>query len=232
MDEKKHSSQPQTGSESQKANENPQSGQAPIKSRRIFAKRWLYPAIYLGAAALIIGLMYIKSQTGTSPTSTNVSGEPSGQPASAAAETFNWPVAQGAKPTVSLGYFPVKGTAQEQADALVNYDNGYYPHKGIDIKVTGDKSFGVAAATAGKVTAVTQNPLMGLTIEVTSPNGYVERYESLSAATVKVGQEVSAGQAIGTSGTCQFEQSQGNHLYFEVLKNNQSVDPTTLLPKL
>lgn len=243
MDENKHSSQSQTGKENQKTSadkgtQKPESKldtkletQAqPIVSRRIFAKRWLYPAIYLGAAALIIGLMYIKSQTGSSPTTSN-GVDVSGQPAqTTASETFKWPVAAGTQFRVSLGFFPEKGTAQQQAAALVYYDNGYYPHKGLDIQAQNGNQFNVTAALSGKVTAVTDNPLMGNTVEVTSLNGYVERYESLSSTSVKLGQMVQQGSILGTSGTDAFEPKQGNHLYFEVLKGSQPIDPQTVLP--
>ena len=242
MDENKHSSQSQTGRENQKASaaqgtQKPESKPgAPgaqeqrVVSRRIFAKRWLYPAIYLGAAALIIGLMYLKSQTGSSPTASNGVDTAGQSSQTTASETFKWPVAAGTQFKVSMGFFPVKGTAAQQAKTLVYYDNGYYPHKGIDIQATDGKQFNVTAALSGKVTAVTDNPLMGQTVEVTSLNGYVERYESLSSTDVKLGEMVQQGSIIGTSGTDSFEPNQGNHLYFEVLKADQPVDPQSVLP--
>ena len=239
MDENKHSSQPQAGRESQKASaaqgsQKSESKLAPqgqrVVSRRIFAKRWLYPAIYLGAAALIIGLMYIKSQSGVSPTAGNTVTDTSGTTPTTASETFKWPVASGTQFRVSLGFFPVKGTLAEQAATLVYYDNGYYPHKGMDIQAQDGKSFSVVAALSGKVTAVTDNKLMGQTVEVTSLNGYVERYESLAGVSVKLGDTIQQGSVIGTSGTDLFEPKQGNHLYFEVLKADQPVDPSSVLP--
>ncbi|QSO51096.1 M23 family metallopeptidase [Alicyclobacillus curvatus] len=200
-------------------------------SRRIFSKRWVYPAIYLGAAALIIGLMYVKSQVGSSPVTSNAVENPSGQ-ATATTEQFQWPAATSVNPKVTLGFFPSKGTQAQQANALVVYDNGYYPHMGYDIQAASKQTFNVEAALSGKVTSVTANPLYGNIVEMTASNGYQLRYESLGSVDVKVGDTVKQGQVIGTSGTCQFEQSQGNHLYFSVYKNGNPVDPGTLLPKL
>jgi stage II sporulation protein Q len=231
MDENKHPNQPNAEKENHKGD--PLAGkQGPkMKSRRIFAKRWMYPAIYLGAAALIIGLMYIKSQTGASPVTSNALDEGNvSTGTTTAAETFTWPVAQNTQSKVSLGFFPDKGTQQQQAAAVVFYDNGYYPHEGYDIKSTTGSAFAVTAAVSGKVSAVTNNPLYGQTVEVQS-NGYTERYESLSNVKVKAGDTIQQGQVIGTSGTCEFEKSQGNHLYFAVYKDGQPVDPGTLLPK-
>jgi stage II sporulation protein Q len=231
MDDNKHPNQPQSSKESQKGSKAPGNRDATVvPSRRIFAKRWLYPAIYLGAAALIIGLMYIRSQSGTSPvTATNVDGS-AGQTA-ATTETFQWPVADGVSPQVSLGFFPVSGPLDKQAATLVSYEGGYYPHKGYDIKAADGKAFSVTAAVSGKVTnVVTNNQRDGKTIEITG-NGYTLEYQSLGDVKVQKGDMVSKGQVIGTSGTCAFEQSQGNHLYFEVDQKGKPVDPATLLPK-
>lgn len=230
MDENKHPNQSQSSKENQKGTKAPETRDVTVvPSRRIFAKRWMYPAIYLGAAALIIGLMYIRSQSGgSSPvTSTN---EDTSQP-TATTESFQWPVAAGVSPKIGLGFFPEKGTATQQEATLVSYDGGYYAHKGYDIKAADGKAFSVTAAAAGKVTNVAPNNMRdGKTIEITG-NGYKVVYQSLGDIKVKNGDTVTQGQVIGTSGTCAFEQSQGNHLYFEIDKGGKAVDPATLLPK-
>ncbi|MCL6548695.1 MAG: M23 family metallopeptidase [Alicyclobacillus sp.] len=204
-----------------------------LRAGRILSKRWLYPAIYLGAAALIIGLMYVRTQMGSRQTAVEPAPQGQTQPTvGEMAESYQWPVAPGVHPTVSMGFFPSHGTDQEKAAALVSFDNAYYPHLGIDIKSQDGQPFSVAAAVSGKVTKITNTPLYGKTIEITSSDGNVEQYGSLSDVSVKVGDEVQQGQVIGTSGTCEFEQNQGDHLYFEVLEAGQPVDPSTLLPKM
>jgi hypothetical protein len=66
-----------------------------------------------------------------------------------------------------------------------------------------------------------QNPTTncgyGLYIEINHPNGYTTRYGHLSAVTVRLGQQVYAGQIIGTSGNT--GNSSGPHLHFGVLYN-------------
>ena len=199
------------------------------KARRLLSKRWVYPAIYLGAAALIIGLMYIKSQMGAAPTTGGSVEEGTTAATGQAAQEWVWPATSDVKTSVSMGFFPDKGAASQQAAALVFYDNAYYPHQGIDIKASGGQAFDVVAAAPGKVTAVDNNPLYGKTIEVQVAGGYTVRYESLSQTNVKVGDMVQAGQVIGRSGTCEFEAGQGNHLFFQVLKDGAPVDPQTLV---
>ncbi len=207
--------------------------------RRLFSKRWAYPAIYLGAAAVIIGLMYVRTQSGAVPATSpgvdtgSTSTSQTAQTASSqAAVSYRWPVVQGTQVKVTLGFFNPKGTAAEQAAALVSYDGGYYAHKGYDIQASNQQSFAVVAATSGKVVAVVNDPLKGQTVEIASSDGYTERYESLSSVKVKQGETVQTGQELGMSGTCQFEQAAGDHLYFAIYKGTTAVDPGTLLPKL
>jgi stage II sporulation protein Q len=234
MDEKKNSNSSQTTKQSEKAAPAKTTGSKPAgKTRRVISKRWMYPAIYLGAAALIIGLMYAKSQMGGGGTQPTAGSNPAKTTsAQAVSVTYKWPVLGSAKSyKVPLGYFPVKGSEKQQASTLVFYDNAYYPHKGIDIQSATKKPFQVAAAATGVVTKVDNNKLYGKTVEVKSADGNVEYYESLGSVTVKQGDHIELGQTIGTSGTNQFESKAGNHLYFEVDKKGQPIDPTSVLPK-
>jgi stage II sporulation protein Q len=233
MDEKKNSAQ--SGKVENNKDAGNQRGPRPTAAKKIMAKRWMYPAIYLGAAALIIGLMYVKSQQTASPTVGPVDQTPSSQPGTTTVtatntDSFAWPVSHWTGHEVSMGFFPEKGTPAQQAAALVQFDHTFTPHQGLDIKATAGSSFSVTSALAGKVTSVTSNKLNGTIIEVQSDNGYTERYESLSMAGVKQGDSISQGETIGTTGTSAYEESQGNHLFFQVLKNGQVVDPASLLP--
>lgn len=232
MDDKKKSTPSQASKETPKAPENPNQPELPgTKSRRVFSKRWLYPAVYLGAAALIIGLMYARSQMGGGPSSTSSTEGGSQATGASVAESYAWPVQAGVTPKVLLGYTDSSASAKDQASTLVFYDNAYYPHNGIDIAASDDKQFEVTASVSGKVTDVENNPLYGETVKITSPDGYVEVYQSLSSVTVKEGDQIQQGTTIGMSGTSKFEPKEGSHVYFEVDKDNVPVNPTTLLPK-
>ncbi|GMA63529.1 M23 family metallopeptidase [Alicyclobacillus fastidiosus] len=227
MDEKQH-----PNNENKKPDAHTKAKGRPANAKRVLAKRWLYPAIYLGAAAVIIGLMYARSQMGSSPTSvTATDSNGTSTPIEQPKEPFVWPVADGTKFDVTVPFFPVKGTLQQQESALVQYDNEYYPHQGIDIKTAGGSSFEVDAALSGTVSKVDNQPLYGQEVVVQSPDGYTETYQSLESVDVKAGETIHQGQTIGTAGANVFEQSQGNHLYFQVDNNGQPVDPESLLPK-
>lgn len=230
MDDKKKSTPSQASKEAQKAPENPiRPGMPGTKSRRVLSKRWLYPAIYLGAAALIIGLMYARSQMSGGTNETQ--GENSQQAGASVAESYAWPVQAGVTPKVSLGFTDSKAAAQTQGSTLVFYDDAFYPHNGVDITSSDGKQFQVAASVSGTVSDVENNPIYGQTVKVTSPDGYTEVYQSLASTTVKKGDQITQAQTIGMSGTCRFEPKAGTHVYFEVDKDNVPVNPMTLLPK-
>lgn len=234
MDEKKNSNPSQTSKQSDKAAPVKSAGEQPtVKTRRVMSKRWIYPAIYLGAAALIIGLMYAKTQMGGGgPQPTADNGSTQSSTTAAQSVSYQWPVmGSPSSYKIPLGFFPVKGSEKQQASALVFYDKGYYPHEGIDIQSANKKAFQVTAAASGVVTKVDNNKLYGNIVEIKSSDGNVESYQSLGSVTVKQGDHVEQGQTLGQSGTNRFEASAGNHLYFEVEKSGSPVDPLSLLPK-
>lgn len=234
MDEKQHPDQQKSRADAPK---NTPDGR-PSKARRVMSKRWLYPAIYLGAAAVIIGLMYARSQMGASPTSVkpvannqSTNATQTSKTATQPHEPFVWPVSDGVKPQVSVGFFPTKGSAKAQEAALVEYDNTYYPHKGIDIKSKNGQAFQVTSALSGKVIAADNQPLYGQEVVIQSAAGYTETYQSLDSVNVKKGAMVHQGEVLGTTGSNAFEKGQGNHLYFQVDYQGAPIDPESVLPK-
>ncbi|MBF8376925.1 M23 family metallopeptidase [Alicyclobacillus mali] len=202
--------------------------------RKWLSKRWVYPAMYLGAAAVVIGVIYARIENNSTPTSvttTETNQTSQTGTTSNGLQPWVWPYAQGTDATVTMGFFPVHGSMKQQAAAVVEYDNTFYPHKGIDIRAAGGRQFTVVSAQRGTVESVTNQPLYGYEVVVSSPDGYTETYQSLGSVDVKPGESIAAGDTIGTTSTNLFEQNQGNHLYFQVNQNGQPVDPQSLLPK-
>lgn len=104
-------------------------------------------------------------------------------------------------------------------------------HLGIDIKA--DKTSVVKAAAPGKVTAIKNDPRYGLTVVVEHTKGFKTVYSNLlTAEYVSIGQEVQSGQTLGTVGnTATFEILDEYHLHFEILENDENVDPNLYLNK-
>lgn len=125
---------------------------------------------------------------------------------------------------------PVDGeiTRAFAKDTLVYSDTlkEWVTHNGIDIKA--DKTSIVKAAAKGKVESIKNDPRYGLTVIINHDNGFQTIYSNLlTAEFVTEGEELEQGQTIGTVGnTATFEIADDFHLHFEVLKNNEYVDPS------
>ena len=102
-------------------------------------------------------------------------------------------------------------------------------HNGIDIAAEAGAE--VCAAADGSVYTVYEDDSMGTTVVIRHDGGYTTTYSSLDAkVSVKVGDTVTAGQAIGTVGsTALLETAIGDHLHFAVSCNGQYVDPAQFL---
>ena len=102
-------------------------------------------------------------------------------------------------------------------------------HNGIDIKA--DKTTVVKASAEGKVKSIKNDPRFGITVVIEHVNGYSSVYSNLlTAEFVKEGEEVTQGQTIGTVGnTATFEIADSPHLHFEILKDNENLDPEIYL---
>ena len=125
---------------------------------------------------------------------------------------------------------PVKGEIIREfaVESLVYSETlqEWITHNGVDIKA--DKTTVVTSVAKGKVKAIKNDPRYGLTVIIDHDDGYQTIYSNLLTAEFVVeGEEVEQGQTIGTVGsTAAFEISDDYHLHFELLKDNQYIDPT------
>jgi murein DD-endopeptidase MepM/ murein hydrolase activator NlpD len=102
-------------------------------------------------------------------------------------------------------------------------------HLGWDIKA--EKTTVVKSSAIGKVKSIKNDPRYGLSIIIEHQDGYETLYSNLlSTEFVTVGEEVKQGQSIGTVGnTAAFEIADTAHLHFEITRNGENIDPTTLV---
>ena len=125
---------------------------------------------------------------------------------------------------------PIKGKIIREfaKDSLV-YSNTlqeWITHNGIDIKA--DKTSVVKAVARGTVSDIKNDPRYGLTVIILHDNGDKTVYSNLLTSEFVVkGEKVDKGQSIGTVGnSASFEIEDEYHLHFELIKNNEYVDPT------
>ena len=102
-------------------------------------------------------------------------------------------------------------------------------HDGVDIAAPAGTQ--VCAASAGTVTDVRDDDLMGTTVVIAHDDGCDTIYANLQAVpTVAVGDEVTAGQVIGSVGTTALgESALPSHLHFAVTRDGEFIDPLTYL---
>lgn len=100
-------------------------------------------------------------------------------------------------------------------------------HKAIDF--AGDRGTAIFAAQSGTVTFAGYQGNYGYLVEIDHGNGLKTRYAHCNALCVKAGQVVSQGQQIATMGNT--GRSTGDHLHFEVLKNDKQVNPASYIFK-
>lgn len=224
------------------------SGAKPSSWTRLLSKRWVFPAVYTAAAAIILTLVWVYQDAGQKPlnpdtaavvsqgaTSGNEAGALTGDPEAlevvASAESLAWPVASPSEVEVVKPYYDENGTEENHVAAMVQYNNTFITNSGIDIAREDNKTFDVKAALSGEVTRVEDVAVLGKVIEVTSPGDLKTVYQSLSDTKVKQGDEVKQGDTLATAGQNELEKSLGNHVHFEVHEDGKIVNPSDLLPQ-
>lgn len=104
-------------------------------------------------------------------------------------------------------------------------------HPAIDFK--GAEGAQVKAISAGTVTEIYDDTLLGTVLTIDHGNEVVAKYCGLNKDTLEVseGSTVAEGQCIGYLGTVPLEKAELPHLHFEIIYKGESVDPLELMGK-
>lgn len=219
--------------------------------KKLLSKRWVYPAAYVAAAAIILTLVWVYQDAGSNKplttsdtTVTNSATLPAGGTSQsiegsdsqavdtmAVSEDLVWPVADAKEVKIVKPFYEKDGTPEDHQAALVQYNDTFIPNTGIDLAREDGKPFDVKAALSGKVTRVEDHMLLGYVVEITHANNLRTVYESLTDVGVKQGEEIKLGDKLGVAGRNEIEKDLGNHVHFAVYENDELVNPTTVLPQ-
>ncbi|MFC4777849.1 peptidoglycan DD-metalloendopeptidase family protein [Paenibacillus sp. GCM10023252] len=213
--------------------------------KRLLSRKWVTPAMFMAAAAIIVTLMWIYQGADQSTPTTekanptevsqgndeNAGTEEEAVGVISGNETMRWPVANKDELQVAIPYYDEKGTeAEKQAALTVSQDGSTYtPHTGVDFASKDNMPFDVMAALSGKVTLVEKHPTNGNVVEITHSDGLVTMYQSLSNVTVKQGDEVKQDTVLGQAGRSDLEKDLGIHAHFEVRKDGKAINPASLI---
>ena len=100
--------------------------------------------------------------------------------------------------------------------------NVWRTHDAVDI--AGEKGARIFAAGDGEIVAVSNDPLWGGMVQIKHPDGYTSSYSGVDLlATLQAGQQVTAGQELGTLGDIPAEISSEPHLHFALSRAGRAV---------
>lgn len=207
---------------------------------RIFRKKWFFPAVYLGVAALLLTFVVWyqnvdnqipgaqDDQETTDNTATEeFNGKEDAQTVTSQQEVVKMPVSNQDKAEIVTKFYDYNADEKAKESALVFYNNRYYQSTGVDIATSEGETFDVTASLSGTVEEVKEDPLLGNVVKLSHENDLATFYASLGEVKVKQGTEVEQGDVLGTAGTNLFGKDAGTHVHFEVRKNDNPVNPET-----
>ncbi len=125
--------------------------------------------------------------------------------------------------TIHKNFYDKDATEEEQKNSIVYHEGIYMQNSGVDYK--SDEQFDVTSALSGTVTKISDDTLLGKTIEIRNSNEVITLYQSLSEISVKKGDTVTQGQIIGKSGSCTLNDEVKNGLHFEMYMNGGVINP-------
>lgn len=210
--------------------------------KRAFRKRWVFPALYLTSAAVILaGVLWFQNKNDGKPKkdeyeySQNVPGtsykDEESVPVNESVEHVTMPVLDPNTVEIKTPFYDYAASKEEQEAALVFYNNTYHPNRGIDLVMKDGQSFDVTASLSGTITKAEKDPILGYIVEIDHNNGVMTVYQSLASVEVKEGDAVKQGQVIGKAGQSPFNQEAGTHVHFEIRKDGKPVNPIDYVDK-
>ncbi|MFC0296501.1 M23 family metallopeptidase [Geobacillus jurassicus] len=206
--------------------------------KRLFRKRWVFPAIYLSSAALIVaGALWFQlgkeENTGRDNVAKNGTAQQENPavPVNETVETIAMPVLDPNAVQVKTPFYDDNASEAEQEAALVFYDHTYHPNQGVDLVRQDGKTFDVTASLSGTVTKAEKDPILGYVVEINHEQGVTTVYQSLADVKVEAGDTVKQGEVIGKAGQSEFNKEAGIHVHFEIRKDGRAVNPIDYVDK-
>lgn len=120
-------------------------------------------------------------------------------------------------------YYDYKADEKSQQGSIIYYENTYMQNSGVSYGK--DTKFDVISVLPGTVEEVTEDELLGKVVKIKHSDNISSLYQCLNETTINKGDTVLSGQVIGTSGSCNLEKDVKNHVYFELMIKNETVNP-------
>lgn len=200
-------------------------------------KTWFWPAIYSSIAIVFVGMIWgysalIKDDT-PGMTDGAIGSQEEGTPiveTNAPTEVLKYPFAEELLDEVAIlqSYYDMEADASIREKSLLVFNQSYTTNTGVSISID-DKPFEVIASMSGTVEDVVTDVFQGDEVVITHADGMKTVYSSLTEVLVKVGDEVEQGQPLATTAANEWNPTAGVHLHFEVLIDDETVNPASYL---
>ncbi|GAB3789458.1 peptidoglycan DD-metalloendopeptidase family protein [Virgibacillus kimchii] len=213
-------------------------GASKNKWRRIFRKKWFFPALYLTiAAVLLTTVIWYQNLDNQIPEVeqdgqevetddfTPTPNEEEAQPVVDQQEIIQMPVSDQEQAEIVTKFYDYNADQEDQESALVLYNNRYYQSTGVGIATPEGETFDVIAALSGTVTEVKEDPLLGNVVIMSHEDEVMTYYAALEDVQVSAGDTVNQGEQIASAGNNLFGKDDGTHVYFELRKDGEEVNP-------
>lgn len=119
-------------------------------------------------------------------------------------------------------FYDINAEEENQEKALIYFENTYMKNTGVLYKAS--EKFDVVMVLDGTVLNVKKDELLGNMVEIEHHTNLRTIYYSLDEVNVKVGDFLSQGEVVGTSGKNSISESD-NNLLFEVYYNGKLINP-------
>lgn len=132
--------------------------------------------------------------------------------------------------SIHKSFYEKDASEEDQQNSIIYHEGIYMQNSGVDYK--SEEQFDVVSSLTGTVTNVSDDALLGKTIEIRNSTELIMVYQSLGEVAVKKGDTVTQGQIIGKSGVCELNNNIKQGLHFEMYKNGQVINPEKTYEKL
>lgn len=213
--------------------------------KRVFKKKWFFPAVYLAVAALLLtGVLWYQNAINQAPNIAedmenqlnDLAGDQEGQDQEDATtvmqqqEVLMMPVPEDLQVEIVTKFYDYGADAADQEQALILHQNKFYQSDGIAISTSDQQSFDVKASLSGKIAEIEQDPLLGNVVKMEHEEGLTTYYASLGEVLVEEGSQLKQGETIGTAGQNMMGKDNGGvHVHFEVRKDGIPVNPENFI---
>lgn len=126
---------------------------------------------------------------------------------------------------ISIGrsYYDFHGDEASQEKSIIFYENTYIQNSGV--LYVSDKAFDVVSVLAGKVVSVDTDETLGNIVKIEHDKNIITTYQGIENIALKVGDNVTQGTVVGTSGKSLVNSNYETSLHFEVSYKGELIDP-------